>query len=276
MENLISIGQMARLNNVSVQTLHHYERLGLLLPKYRDPDSNYRYYSILQSRKLDLILHLKDLGMSLPEIQKMLASGSVEKHQSRLVDQRENLKKKICELKQTQRAVETSLQNIENYNNAPKAPEVVFEHIPTRTILIYDGEYNIYEESYSTFQYSMREFKKRLSMGHLPQPFFYNVGGIIRKKHFAQRQFFANEIFIFRNRNYNYKGKVEQVPEGDYACMYFDNEHDELEYAGMLWDEIKKRNYEIAGDYLFEVMADLPIVFQDEHKMFIKIQVRVE
>ena len=198
MKNLISIGQMARLNNISVQTLHHYERLGLLLPKYRDPNSGYRYYSILQSRKLDLILHLKDLGMPLPEIKKLISGGSVQKHQSRLIAQRENLKKKISELQQMQRAVETSLQNMENYNKAPKAPEVVFEHIPSRKILVYDGEYNIYEGSYSTFQYSMREFKKRLSMGHLPQPFFYNVGAIIRKKHFAQRRFVASEIFIFR------------------------------------------------------------------------------
>ena len=42
-----SIGKMAELNNVSVPTLRLYDELGLLKPKYVDPDSGYLILVVL-------------------------------------------------------------------------------------------------------------------------------------------------------------------------------------------------------------------------------------
>ena len=38
----LSIGQMAKLNNVSVQALRHYEKLGLMVPSYINNETGYR------------------------------------------------------------------------------------------------------------------------------------------------------------------------------------------------------------------------------------------
>ena len=46
MNEYLSIGQMAKLNNVSVQALRHYEKLGLMVPSYINNETGYRYYSI--------------------------------------------------------------------------------------------------------------------------------------------------------------------------------------------------------------------------------------
>ncbi len=43
-EGLLRIGEVARLLNLSVGTLRHYEQMGLLEPAYVDPTSGYRYY----------------------------------------------------------------------------------------------------------------------------------------------------------------------------------------------------------------------------------------
>ena len=51
----LSIGQMARINHISIQTLRLYDKMGLLKPVAVDAGSGYRYYSILQCAKLDLI-----------------------------------------------------------------------------------------------------------------------------------------------------------------------------------------------------------------------------
>lgn len=64
---LLSIGKMASLNRLSVSTLRLYDEKGLLKPKYIDPKTGYRYYSIDQNARLDVIIYMKELGMSLDE-----------------------------------------------------------------------------------------------------------------------------------------------------------------------------------------------------------------
>ncbi|MDR1606125.1 MAG: MerR family DNA-binding transcriptional regulator, partial [Streptococcaceae bacterium] len=58
----IQIGEMAKLNNISVQALRHYEEKGLLMPRIIDDFTGYRYYDIDQSAQLDLIQLLKSLN----------------------------------------------------------------------------------------------------------------------------------------------------------------------------------------------------------------------
>ena len=47
-EGLLRIGEVARLFNLSVGTLRHYEQMGLLDPAHIDPASGYRYYGSRQ------------------------------------------------------------------------------------------------------------------------------------------------------------------------------------------------------------------------------------
>lgn len=49
---MIQIGQFAKVNNVTVKTLHHYEKIGLLLPVNVDQSTGYRFYSDAQSEIL--------------------------------------------------------------------------------------------------------------------------------------------------------------------------------------------------------------------------------
>lgn len=51
----LKIGEMAELNHVSTQTLRLYAKNKLLEPQYLDPDTGYRYYTLEQCAKLDLI-----------------------------------------------------------------------------------------------------------------------------------------------------------------------------------------------------------------------------
>ena len=50
---LLTIGQMARLNHVSEQTLRLYDNIGLFSPSHRG-ENGYRYYDIKQSAVLDI------------------------------------------------------------------------------------------------------------------------------------------------------------------------------------------------------------------------------
>ena len=73
MENgLLSIGKMAEMNHLTVATLRLYDEMGLLVPRFTDPDTGYRYYDIAQNARLDMIAYMKELGMSLAEIRDVL------------------------------------------------------------------------------------------------------------------------------------------------------------------------------------------------------------
>jgi DNA-binding transcriptional MerR regulator len=69
---LIKIGDFARLAQVSVVTLRHYDETGLLKPVSVDRFTGYRYYSVAQLPRLNRILALKDLGFSLEQIEQVL------------------------------------------------------------------------------------------------------------------------------------------------------------------------------------------------------------
>lgn len=63
MENLLSIGEVAKIRNVNVQSLRYYEKLGILIPAYINPETGYRYYSLEQIMILDTIILCVDLGI---------------------------------------------------------------------------------------------------------------------------------------------------------------------------------------------------------------------
>lgn len=69
---ILKIGEFARIGQVSIATLRHYDQCGLLKPNALDPDTNYRYYSLDQLARLHRILALKELDFPLEQIAQLL------------------------------------------------------------------------------------------------------------------------------------------------------------------------------------------------------------
>jgi DNA-binding transcriptional MerR regulator len=65
---MFKIGDFSRMTQVTVKALRHYDELGLLRPAEVDPFTGYRYYAASQLARLNRILALKDLGLSLEQI----------------------------------------------------------------------------------------------------------------------------------------------------------------------------------------------------------------
>ncbi len=68
---LYRVQEFAELAGVTVRTLHHYDRLGLLKPSYRS-EAGYRLYSQRDLAQLEQIVVLKFLGLPLNSIGKLL------------------------------------------------------------------------------------------------------------------------------------------------------------------------------------------------------------
>jgi len=69
--NTLKVGQVAAEVGVGVQTLHYYERLGLL-PKPNRSEANYRLYSLETVRRVRFIKKAQALGLTLGETKQIL------------------------------------------------------------------------------------------------------------------------------------------------------------------------------------------------------------
>lgn len=69
---MFRIGEFSQIAKVTIDTLRHYDELGLLKPAKVDPFTGYRYYSAKQLMSLNRILALKEVGFSLEEIARIL------------------------------------------------------------------------------------------------------------------------------------------------------------------------------------------------------------
>ncbi|VFQ43598.1 MerR family transcriptional regulator [Desulfoluna butyratoxydans] len=94
-------GEMARLHNISKQSLLHYDRIGLFKPREVHSRTGYRYYTLDQFEDLDVILCLKNLGMKLEEIKTYLTKESIDERITILEDQESLIRQKILEIKRT-------------------------------------------------------------------------------------------------------------------------------------------------------------------------------
>lgn len=118
------IGELAEMFDISVKTLHIYDKMKLFQPEYIDEKTGYRYYSTSQINKLNTILSLKSVGFSLKEIIDMI---------NRKVDAAELSKTLQFKLAETQKKVDTLLFNIESLKGMIMAAERENEYVDRLT-----------------------------------------------------------------------------------------------------------------------------------------------
>ena len=117
---MIRIGDFARLSQVSIVTLRHYDELGLIEPISVDPVTGYRYYSVGQLPRLNRIMSLKDLGFSLGQIRDVLDDGvSLEQLQDMLRLKRVEVGCRLTNERERLARIEARLRQIEQENTMP-------------------------------------------------------------------------------------------------------------------------------------------------------------
>ncbi|MGQ4729082.1 MerR family transcriptional regulator [Streptomyces sp. Ju416(a)] len=89
------ISEVARMSGVTARTLRHYDEIGLL-PPARIGSNGHRYYEEHQLLLLQQILVLRELGVGLPEIGRVLADQidtveALRGHHRRLLAERDRL-----------------------------------------------------------------------------------------------------------------------------------------------------------------------------------------
>ncbi len=131
---MLKIGDFSRLCQVPVSALRYYADLGLLPPAWVDPGTGYRYYAVAQLPRLQRILALRDLGLSLEQIGAVLREGlSAEEIRGMLRLRRAELQARIEEEQARLARVEVRLRQIEQ-EGTMSGYDVVLKEVPPQLV----------------------------------------------------------------------------------------------------------------------------------------------
>lgn len=275
-KELISIGKMAQMSHLTVATLRLYDGLGLLKPKYKDPETGYRYYDIAQNARLDMIAYMKELGMSLTEIGSVLKKEDIVLIETILARKNEQLHRQMRALRSQHDAVERAIASIERYRKAPLKGVVVLEYIDRRYICGTACRTDFYKEGLRAFEGELVTLRKVLAERGFSRVHSYNIGTSIEKEAFISGRFVPKDVFVFVSpRDLRAMPEISVVDSSMYACIYLDSFEEETDYASRLLCHCKEQNWEICGDYFCEIMTEFNIFDDSRRSMFLRLQVPV-
>jgi DNA-binding transcriptional MerR regulator len=102
-----TVSDLAKRTKLTVRTLHHYDRIGLVKPSRRT-GAGYRLYAPDDLERLKQVLFFRELGFALEDIRRIMASRSFERRRA-LVAQRALLERKAARVHRMIEAIDRSL-----------------------------------------------------------------------------------------------------------------------------------------------------------------------
>lgn len=137
--SLMRIGDLARLGGVSVRMLRHYHEIGLLVPAHVDESTGYRSYGSGQLGALRSIVELKELGLSLAEVESVFNGGrDVLRIRTLLLESRRDATEEAAAAQSRVERIDAFLAELErdeaNSPGAAKALQVEVKSVEARLV----------------------------------------------------------------------------------------------------------------------------------------------
>lgn len=245
---MIRIGDFARLGQVSVVTLRHYDEIGLLKPVQVDSFTGYRYYSINQLTELNHILALKDLGFSLDQIIQVFNGLTGDQLKGMLKLKQIEVQQQLVEEQARLYRIRVRLKQIDLEDAMPNY-EVVLKSVPSQLIasrkvtIPTNDQVSIYlDEAY------------RDVYTHIRTQGAKDIGACFAVWH-QPAAILANEVAeaavpIDRAMPSSEHVKVYELPQADVAsAIHHGDFEDFTQLHATLLDWIETHNYQVIGPY---------------------------
>lgn len=255
----LTISEMAKLCNVTVAALKHYEKINLLKPDYIDPKNQYRYYSIYQYEKIETIRELRELNIPLSSISKYMNDRNMQNSLQILKERYSNLENYINELRETKDSLKKQINLIKQCSNAARfnIREEIFKE---RTVLLDDKRlmHDVETGTLLDFSYSVLYLEKLHSQGkNTPTLAKGNLGLIIPKEEIDKGNLTKSIPAIFTSNSRKKKDNEKKLPGGKYVCLMYKGPAREREtYLKQILAYIEQHEYEISGDVIHINLID--------------------
>lgn len=240
---LFRIGKVAGMFNVSLGTLRHYERCGLLEPEYVDPRTGYRYYGVKQFEVLNTIRYLRVLDMPLTQIAEFLHNRDVHVIEDKLVAQKALIERKQHELEMVSRKIDHRLERLRDAEHSGFDVIRITRQPVCRIVWIRDSPK---VDSYLGLEYSIRKLEQHQKDSLV---FLGKVGVGISKESLERGRYTDyGLVFLLLDDEDEYQGDTMVLPETDCVRIRFRGSHgDAPDRYRKLMRYIAGRGLEITG-----------------------------
>ncbi|AWM17750.1 MerR family DNA-binding transcriptional regulator [Bacillus inaquosorum] len=264
MKEYFTIGETARLNNISIQTLRYYDRIGIFKPYYTDQDNGYRYYHVKQFFYLDIIKYLKYMKTPLEEIKRFTSSTCTPEHMQQFLEKQESVI--VQEMEKLERARQLLHRRRNQLNEqldiCSKKDEgfVYFRYIDEQTILkVETPQVNPHNQSDLYYRKLADVLEKIGDVVDNYYGFIYDF-----KPYKDSRDIYCNSIYtaVCKEKKIDIVEKnirLDTIPSGEYVCIAFDwSAKNYDEYYQKLYQYIESHGIQTEGK-VYQV--SLPIDF---------------
>lgn len=270
-KDLFQIGEVAKLFNVSVGTLRHYEKTGLLQPEYVDTQTGYRYYSTRQFECLNTIRYLRLIGTPLEQIFAFLNNKNLDSVKQILENQKSEISKRRRELEIIENKINNRLLQLESTVNS-ELDTIKIVTVPSKRIVTIKNSLSV--KNHLDLEFSIRELEKNQNNAVV---FLGKVGLSISPENLKCGKYETyDSVFLTLDNEDIYNGEVTVIPKTLSVVMRFCGSHNEApkQYAKLM-KFIAENRFEISGFSSEITMIDYAYT-NDTDKFVTEIQIPIK
>lgn len=270
-KELFQIGEIARLFHISVGTLRHYEKIGLLQPEYIDIHTGYRYYSTQQFECLNTIRYLRVLDTPLEQISVFLNNKNIDSIRQVLENQKLEISKKMNELEIIEKKIDNRLLQLESAV-ASEFDIIKIVNIPTKRIVWIRNSLSI--KNHLDLEFSIRQLELHQNKALV---FLGKVGVGISKEHLENGEYETyDRVFLILDEEDTYNGEITEIPENTSVVIRYCGSHKDApkQYAKLV-KYICENGFEVAGFSSEITMIDYAYT-NDIDKFVTEIQIPIK
>ena len=143
---MFKISEFSKIAQVPASLLRYYDKIGLFSPVTIDEINSYRYYDASQLPELSRILALKELGLSLEQITKLVQEDvSAEEIRGMFTLRKAQIEQSLQDEAARLAVVETRLRQLERSQTGERE-DVVLKSLPAQPFLSYRKTYaNVFD-----------------------------------------------------------------------------------------------------------------------------------
>lgn len=269
MKKLFSIGEVSKIKEITIKALRYYHKMGILIPKYIDESSGYRYYSIDQFVYIDIIKGCRSLGTSIKELQEIFQQCDTDKLLEFLEVKRYEAEENINKMNKVIENIDILRDSIRSSKEILNENEISIKFFETRYIVVLPcREAGSLKELlyYSDLDKLILEKNIKISV---QRGVIYNVNN----NRSLQSRYVFNGVEEYKDIKNDKNIKI--LPAGRYLTIVYNTEN-KNECIKKVFDYIEENNISIDSIIEFDLFNDIfdtktyssqIQIFLDNHKI---------
>ncbi|MBJ8107337.1 MULTISPECIES: MerR family transcriptional regulator [Bacillus cereus group] len=248
-KTLFSIGEVAKIKDITIKALRYYHKMGILIPKHIDESTGYRYYSIDQFIHIDIIKSCRELNTSIVELQEIFKECNTDKLLQFLQLKRAEAEEHIKKMKEVIETIDGLHAKVGSSQEILKNDEISIKFFEQRYVIVAPcKEVGSLQELlyYSNLEKIVQDYEEKMSM---EMGILYNVN----EKWDVEPKYVFNKVRddVHMEEMQN----IKVLPGGKYITLAYSKENEE-ERRNTMIKYTKENDIEVESFIEVELIND--------------------